>query len=159
MLPFTAIIVDSLMEHSYVKSWVRLRRRSGGGGGGNRSGGGGREAEVAQALDVLKQKGPRRLANGVLEWENLDGLLYYKGKLYIPNDNELRGEVVKTCHDSPTTGHPGKHGTIELVQRYYWWPHMAAFIEKYVLGCDKCQRYKSAQHPKALLPGDLIKPL
>ena len=28
---------------------------------------------------------------------------------------------------------------------------MAAFIEKYVLGCDKCQRYKSAQHPKALL--------
>ena len=77
-----------------------------------------REAEVAQALEVLQKKGPRRLAHGVLEWENLDGLLYYKGKLYIPNDNELRGEVVKTCHDSPTAGHPGKHGTIELVQRY-----------------------------------------
>ena len=28
---------------------------------------------------------------------------------------------------------------------------MAAFVEKYVLGCDAGQRYKSARHPKALL--------
>jgi hypothetical protein len=28
---------------------------------------------------------------------------------------------------------------------------MALFVDKYVLGCEKCQRYKPAQHPKAVL--------
>ena len=110
-----------------------------------------RETEVAQALSVLRSKGPRRLVNGLLEWEEQDGLLYYKGKLYIPNNKDLRAEIIKTCHDTPTTGHPGKHATLELVSRYYWWPKMASSVEKYVLGCDKCQRYKPAPHPRAIL--------
>ena len=110
-----------------------------------------RETEVAQALAVVRKKGPRRLINDVLEWEDVDGLLYYKGKLYIPDNKELRAEIVKSCHNTPSTGHPGKHATLELVSRYYWWPRMAAFIEKYVLGCDECQRYKPAPHPRALL--------
>jgi transposase InsO family protein len=110
-----------------------------------------REVEVAQALEVLRKKGPRRLVNNLLEWEELDGLLYYKGKLYIPNNKELHAEIIKTCHDTPTTGHPGKHGMLELVSRHYWWPKMGASVEQYVLGCDKCQRYKPAQHPNSTL--------
>jgi transposase InsO family protein len=110
-----------------------------------------REVEVAQALEVLRKKGPRRLVNNLLEWKELNGLLYYKGKLYIPNNKELRTEIIKTCHDTPTTGHPGKHGTLELVSRHYWWPKMGASVEKYVLGYDKCQRYKPAQHLNATL--------
>ena len=110
-----------------------------------------RETEVAQALAVVRKKGPRRLVNDVLEWEELEGLLYYKGKLYIPHDKDLRAEIIKSCHDTPSTGHPGKHGTLELVSRYYWWPRMAADVEKYVLGCDACQRYKPASHPRAVL--------
>lgn len=100
------------------------------------------ESKVIQALDVLRKKGPRRLINNLLEWKEVDGLLYYKGKLYIPNNKELRADVIKTCHNTPTTGHSGKHGTLELVSRHYWWPKLAASVEKYVLGCDKCQRYK-----------------
>jgi hypothetical protein len=77
------------------------------------------EVEVAQALEVLRKKGPRKLVNNLLEWEELDGLLYYKGKLYILNNKELHAEIIKTCHDTPTTGHPGKHGMLELVSRHY----------------------------------------
>jgi hypothetical protein len=28
---------------------------------------------------------------------------------------------------------------------------MASFVDKYVLSCEKCQHYKPAQHPKAVL--------
>jgi transposase InsO family protein len=28
---------------------------------------------------------------------------------------------------------------------------MASFVDKYILGCEKCQRYKPAQHSKAVL--------
>ena len=62
---------------------------------------------------------------------------------------ELCHDVVKTCHDSITTRHPGKNGTIELVSRYYWWPHMAGFITKYVEGCNKCQCYRKDRHATA----------
>jgi transposase InsO family protein len=109
------------------------------------------EVEVAQALEVLRKKGPHRLVNNLLKWKELDGLLYYKGKLYIPNNKELHAEIIKTCHDTPTTGHSGKHETLELVLCHYWWPKMGASVEQYVLGCDKCQRYKPAQHPNSML--------
>jgi transposase InsO family protein len=51
----------------------------------------------------------------------------------------------------PTTGHPGKHGTLELVSRRYWWLKMGASVEQYVFGCNKCQRYKPAQHLNSTL--------
>jgi hypothetical protein len=109
------------------------------------------KSSMAEALKSLKAKGLRRLLNSLLEWEEQNGLVYYKGKLYIPNNKELHGNIIKSCHDSPATGHPGKHSTLELVSCLYWWPQMASFVDKYILGCEKCQRYKPAQHPKAVL--------
>ncbi|EEB88901.1 hypothetical protein MPER_13072, partial [Moniliophthora perniciosa FA553] len=110
-----------------------------------------KEAEVLQAVEELKKKGPRRLINGLLEWEEDAGLVYYRGKLYIPGDKGLRTDVLKQCHDAPTAGHLGEHGTLEQVSRYYWWPGMSSFVKKYVQGCEKCQRIKPAIHPDATL--------
>ena len=53
-----------------------------------------KEQEVAEALQVLRTKGPRRLQNGTLEWEEHDGLLYYKGKLYVPNSPSLGNNII-----------------------------------------------------------------
>ena len=115
-----------------------------------------REAEVLSGLESLRKHGPRKLTNGLLEWEVVNDLVYHRGKLYIPNDTALRQAIVRQCHDTVTAGHPGKHGTLELVSRYYWWPSMSAFVAKYVEGCDRCQRYKPAAHPPApLQPHDV----
>lgn len=77
------------------------------------------ETEVTQTLKVLQKKGSQCFTYGILEWENFDSLLYYKGKLYIAKDNKLSSEVIKTCYDFSITRHSEKHGTLELVQRYY----------------------------------------
>ena len=100
-----------------------------------------REAEVLEGLRSIDKTAPKALTDGTARWEEDDGFVYYQGRLYVPNVPELRKDIVKTCHDTLTTGHPGKNGTIELVSRYYWWPRMAGFITKYVEGCNKCQRY------------------
>uniref|UniRef100_A0A0W0GER4 Putative reverse transcriptase-rnase h-integrase n=1 Tax=Moniliophthora roreri TaxID=221103 RepID=A0A0W0GER4_MONRR len=110
-----------------------------------------KEAEVLQAVEELKKKGPRRLINGLLEWEEDNGLVYYKGKLYISADKGLCTDVLKQCHDAPTAGHLGEHGTLEQVSRYYWWPGMSSFVRKYVQGCERCQRSKPAVHSDATL--------
>uniref|UniRef100_A0A0W0FVK7 Integrase catalytic domain-containing protein n=1 Tax=Moniliophthora roreri TaxID=221103 RepID=A0A0W0FVK7_MONRR len=91
-----------------------------------------KEAEVLQAVEELKKKGPQRLINGLLEWEEDNRLVYYKGKLYIPVDKGLHTDVLKQCHDAPTAGHLGEHGTLEQE-------------------CERCQRSKPAVHPDATL--------
>jgi hypothetical protein len=101
-----------------------------------------REAEVIEGLKSIDKTAPKDLTNGTAMWEEDNGFVYYKGRLYVPNDHKLRQDVVKSCHDAILAGHPGKNGTIELVSHYYWWPHMAGFISAYVEGCDKCQRYQ-----------------
>ena len=109
-----------------------------------------KEAKVLLDLKNLKTTGPLRLANGLVEWAEEDGLVYHKGRVYVPADNDLRRDVVKQCHDDPTSGHPGNHATLERLERQYWWPTMRAFVKKYVEGCDLCARRKHAQHPQAL---------
>ena len=108
-----------------------------------------REAEVIEGLKSIDKTAPKALMDGTAMWEEDDGFVYYRGKLYVPNDRSLRKDIVKSCHDSIIAGHPGKNGTIELVSRYYWWPRMAGFISAYVEECDKCQRYRKDIHPKA----------
>jgi hypothetical protein len=75
--------------------------------------------KVTKALAVLKKKGPCKLINGAPGWKEVNGLIYYKGKLYIPNDKDIRAEIVKSCHNLPTAGHLGKNGMLELVQCHY----------------------------------------
>ena len=108
-----------------------------------------REAEVIECLKSIDKTTPKALTDGTAMWEEDDGFIYYKGKLYVPNDRSLRKDTVKSCHDSIIARHPGKNGAIELVSHYYWWPCMAGFISAYVEGCDKCQRYRKDIHPKA----------
>jgi hypothetical protein len=98
-----------------------------------------REVSVLEAMEKLWQDGPHKLADRTLEWEERDGLVYYKGRLYIPADQGLRQAVVEQCHDAPTAGHPGRDRTIELVSCLYWWPTLAQFVTCYVAGCDPCQ--------------------
>ena len=93
-----------------------------------------REAEVIEGLKSIDKTAPKALMDGTAMWEEDNGFICYKGKLYVPNDRNLRKDIVKSCHDLVVTGHPGKNGTIELVSHYYWWPHMAGFISAYVEG-------------------------
>ena len=99
---------------------------------------------------------PCALTEGVAAWEEEDGLVYFKGRLYVPNEHALRWEVLQTCHDNLTAGHPGKNGTLELVSHYYWWPRMTAFVASYVEGYDRCQHYRQDRHPTApVLPHEV----
>jgi len=54
------------------------------------------------------------------EWSNIDGLLHFRGKIYIPQSPDLRRQIVALCHDTQIAGHPGHWKTLELVSRNYW---------------------------------------
>jgi hypothetical protein len=67
-----------------------------------------KDAEVLKGLDDLKFKGLRKMLDGMFEWEEEEGLMYFHGKFHIPLDMALRRDIMKSCHDAPTARHPGQ---------------------------------------------------
>ena len=114
------------------------------------------EDEVRQAVSQIKNLGLKSLKKGLEDWNTEEGLLLYKGKIYIPNNTELRAEITRLHHDNPAAGHPGRYKMLELVSRNYWWPSMSQFVNRYVEACDNCIRSKPKIGPsyKQLKPNE-----
>ena len=54
--------------------------------------------------------------------------------------------MANTSHDTKVAGHFGKHKTLDLIRRDFYWPNLDKWIAKYVKECDACQRNKSVRH-------------
>jgi hypothetical protein len=83
-----------------------------------------RDPSVETALSKMHSDGSQKLPDSTLEWEEVDGLIFYRGRLYIPNQLDLRHKILCRCHNTPAAGHPGQHQTMEEVHCHYWWPGM-----------------------------------
>ena len=103
----------------------------------------------AKALQAVKENGPLPIRSSSEEWKIEEEILFFKDRCYIPPHKELRREVVKWYHDSLSGGHSGHFKTLELIQRYYWWPGMIVFVKNYVAGCAICQQMKINTHPSS----------
>ena len=92
---------------------------------------GDQEEPVAKAARELRQASSKTVHSA--EWSEDEGLLQFRGKIYIPWNLDLQRRVVSLCHDTKVTGHPGCWKTLELVSRNYWWPQMSRYISTYDL--------------------------
>jgi len=63
--------------------------------------------------------------------------------MYIPKNEKLRVEIIQLYYNVPVIGQDGSWKTTKLVIRNYWWPEVTKDVEKYVDGCDMCQRMKN----------------
>ena len=61
-----------------------------------------------------------------------DGLLTYKGRIYIPNVAGLRRVVMDEIHKAPYSGHPGYQKTIATARNQYFWPGMKRDMVEYI---------------------------
>ena len=85
---------------------------------------------------------------------NDQGLWIRSNLVAVPANTDIHKVILRELHCSPYAGHFGIHRTLELIQRYYWWPHMQAEIAEFIKGCVPCQRSKPMHGPTAgkLLP-------
>jgi len=72
---------------------------------------------VAKAARELQQVSSKTVRSA--EWSEDEGLLWFRGKIYVPWNLDLRRQVVLLCHDTKVAGHPGCWKTLELVSRNY----------------------------------------
>jgi len=55
----------------------------------------------------------------------------------------MRTEIIQLHHDVLVAGYGEKWKMTELVMRNYWWLEVIKDVEKYIEGCNMCQRMKN----------------
>ncbi|WVZ71016.1 LOW QUALITY PROTEIN: hypothetical protein U9M48_019643 [Paspalum notatum var. saurae] len=83
------------------------------------------------------------------------GVLWFKNRLVVPKDMELRKKILDEAHTSLFTMHPGSNKMYQDLKQKFWWTRMKREIAKYVSECDICRRVK-ADHLK---PAGMLRPL
>ncbi|CCO37137.1 Retrotransposable element Tf2 155 kDa protein type 2 [Rhizoctonia solani AG-1 IB] len=110
--------------------------------------------DIIEFLTVKQENAPPSIKKAYGDYQLDEGLLLFQDKILVPDNDNIKREILKLYHDSPLVGHPGQQQTLELVSRYYTWPGKKGWIKSYVESCDTCQRMRRAKAP--VLP---LKPL
>ncbi|KAL4581119.1 hypothetical protein LXL04_017328 [Taraxacum kok-saghyz] len=84
-----------------------------------------------------------------------DQLLFFKGRLFIPDISSLKLKLLQEGHTSPTGGHGGFLKTFKRVSTQFYWPKMKQEIRIFVQNCVVCQQQKY----QTLSPAGLLQPL
>jgi hypothetical protein len=87
--------------------------------------------------------------------EDEEGVLWYKGRICVPNVKELKDKILHEAHESAYSIHPGGNKMYHDVKVTYWWYGMKRDAAKYVALCDTCQ-WVEAEHQ---WPAGLLQPL
>lgn len=72
------------------------------------------ELRTEHAYNSELQRLREQLVKGELDltlFTSHDGLIFYKGRLYITTDSPIRYTILKQLHESPAGGHSGYHKT------------------------------------------------
>jgi hypothetical protein len=82
----------------------------------------------------------------------VDDLLLYNNRLYVPNSTDLRHLIMDEFHRRPYVGHPGYQNMVTTIRQLYYWPRMKQDIVEYIAKCLECQQVKvEHKHPAGLL--------
>lgn len=84
-----------------------------------------------------------------------DGILQFRNRICIPNNVELKQELLNEAHRGKFTIHPGSTKMYKDLKTHYWWSGMKREIAEYISKCLTCQQVK-AEHRK---PAGLLQPL
>ncbi|KAI3773629.1 hypothetical protein L1987_48159 [Smallanthus sonchifolius] len=85
------------------------------------------------------------------EQEN-DELIYYLGRMWIPDSHNLRQLIFNEAHKSRYSVHPGADKMYKDLKEFYWWPGMKKEVASYVGKCLTCSKIKvEYQKPSGLL--------
>ncbi|WVZ49541.1 hypothetical protein U9M48_000889 [Paspalum notatum var. saurae] len=68
------------------------------------------------------------------------GVLWFKGRLVVPKDMELRKKILDEAHTSMFTMHPGSNKMYQDLKQKFWWTRMKREIAKYVSECDRSSK-------------------
>ena len=74
-------------------------------------------------------------------------VLFFDGRICVPNENELRRQILTEAHETPYSVHPGSTKMYQGLRDHFWWNGMKGDVAKFVSKCLTCQKVK-AEHKR-----------
>ena len=71
-----------------------------------------------------------------------DGFLYYRDRVCVPNDDELKKSILKEAHSGSFAMHPGSTKMYQDLKTSYWWSRMKIDVSEFVTKCMVFQKVK-----------------
>jgi hypothetical protein len=68
-----------------------------------------------------------------------EGMLWYKGRICVPNIKELNDKILHEAHESAYSIHRGENKMYHDLNAIYWWYGIKRDVAEYVALCDTCQ--------------------
>jgi len=103
----------------------------------------------------LQELRNKAVAGGEETYSLKDGVLFAKGRLVVPDQDDLRMLIIREIHDQKSTAHPGRKKTIRVLRDRYYWKGITGDAERYIRNCHTCRR---SHVPRDKAPG-LLHPL
>jgi hypothetical protein len=76
----------------------------------------------------------------------------YRGRIYVPNSQDLKNMILREIHNVPYAGHPRYQKTIAAVKSQYYWLGMKKEVVDFIARCLECQKVKAEhRHSTGLL--------
>ena len=75
--------------------------------------------------------------------EESDNALMFEGRLCVPDNEELKNEIMSEAHETPYTAHPGSTKMYQDLKKSFWWNGMKRDIVAFVEHCLACQQVKA----------------
>ena len=63
-------------------------------------------------------------------------------RIVVPDNKEIRDQVVGELHSIPYNVHPGIQRTIGKVRKSFFWKGMSGHVQEFVENCPMCQMEK-----------------
>ena len=86
---------------------------------------------------------------------NENRVLYYKDRVCVPDDNDLRKAILEEAHSGSFAIHPGSTKMYKDLKMSFWWSGMKRDVSEFVTKCLVCQRVKTEHQ----VPSGLLQPI
>src|ERR1019366_5163955 len=88
----------------------------------------------------LREPREKAAQEGETTYSLENGLLLAKGRVVVPDQDDLRMLLIREAHDQRPIAYPGRKKTIRVLRDRYYWKGMTSDIEQYIRNCYTCRR-------------------
>ena len=75
-------------------------------------------------------------------WLDHSNTLWFGKRLVVPNQENLKKQILNEAHESLFSIHPGSNKMYRDVRKRFWWKGLKQDIARFVAECDVCCRVK-----------------
>jgi hypothetical protein len=82
----------------------------------------------------------------------INDIIYYKDRIYLVPESQLKDKVMHATHNFPLSGHPSYLKTYRIIRERFSWNGLKNNVLRFVRECSICKHNKAENtHPDGLL--------